>query len=197
MHSASGWLLYPGGGGGGLNSYSFSPFCILFLVQELGWFAISSSSRTWFPYPMALTVWLFVVCFGFKQKVGSIWLKLFRQYVFCFLFKTTLAHSWAVIYPLVTSFRQFVQAELGWALGSKLSHGYSAMPEPVQSIRTLVNEENCSLQDYWPRNIKELDWHHRLASTLKKFYGRHHDLVCPYNVADSRIISDVFATDKP
>ena len=33
--------------------------------------------------------------------------------------------------------------------------------------------------------------------TLKKFYGRHHDLVNPYNVAVSRIVSDVFATDAP
>ena len=31
----------------------------------------------------------------------------------------------------------------------------------------------------------------------KKFYGRHHDLVNPYNVAVSRIVSDVFANDEP
>ena len=36
----------------------------------------------------------------------------------------------------------------------------------------------------------------KLVSTLKKFYGRHH-LVDPYYVAVSRIIHDVFATDKP
>ena len=29
------------------------------------------------------------------------------------------------------------------------------------------------------------------------FYGRHHDLVNPYNVAVSRIVSDVFASDAP
>ena len=33
--------------------------------------------------------------------------------------------------------------------------------------------------------------------TLKKFYGRHHDLVNPYKVAVSRIVSDVFASDAP
>ena len=33
--------------------------------------------------------------------------------------------------------------------------------------------------------------------TLKKFYGRHHDLVKPYNVAVSRIVSYVFANDAP
>ena len=37
----------------------------------------------------------------------------------------------------------------------------------------------------------------KLVSTLKKFYGRHHDLVYPYNVAVFRIIADVLATDKP
>ena len=33
----------------------------------------------------------------------------------------------------------------------------------------------------------------KLVATLKKFYGRHHDLVIPYNVAVFRIVSDVFA----
>ena len=28
-------------------------------------------------------------------------------------------------------------------------------------------------------------------STVKKFYGRHHDLVDPYNVAVSKFISDL------
>ena len=39
----------------------------------------------------------------------------------------------------------------------------------------------------------------KLVPTLKKFYGRHHDLVNPYNVAVSRIVSvsDVFAGDVP
>ena len=37
----------------------------------------------------------------------------------------------------------------------------------------------------------------KLVATLKKFYGKHHDLVDPYNVAVSRMISDVLATDKP
>ena len=37
----------------------------------------------------------------------------------------------------------------------------------------------------------------KLVATLKKFYGRHHDLVNPYNVAVSRIVSDVFASDMP
>ena len=36
----------------------------------------------------------------------------------------------------------------------------------------------------------------KLVATLKKFYGRH-DLVNPYNVAVSRIVSDVFASDAP
>ena len=37
----------------------------------------------------------------------------------------------------------------------------------------------------------------KLVATLKKFYGRHHDLVNPYTVAVSRIVSDVFANDAP
>ena len=37
----------------------------------------------------------------------------------------------------------------------------------------------------------------KLVATLKKFYGRHHDLVNPYNVAVSRLVSDVFASDMP
>ena len=38
----------------------------------------------------------------------------------------------------------------------------------------------------------------KLVATLKKkFYGRHHNLVNPYNVAVSRIVSDVFASDAP
>ena len=37
----------------------------------------------------------------------------------------------------------------------------------------------------------------KLVATLKKFYGRHHDLVNPYNVAVSRIVSDVFVNDEP
>ena len=37
----------------------------------------------------------------------------------------------------------------------------------------------------------------KLVATLKKIYGRHHDLVNPYNVAVSRIVSDVFASDAP
>ena len=37
----------------------------------------------------------------------------------------------------------------------------------------------------------------KMVATLKKFYGRHNDLVNPYNVAVSRIVSDVFASDTP
>ena len=37
----------------------------------------------------------------------------------------------------------------------------------------------------------------KLIATLKKFYGRHHIRVNPYNVAVSRIVSIVFANDEP
>ena len=36
-----------------------------------------------------------------------------------------------------------------------------------------------------------------LVATLKKFYGRHHDLVNPYNMAVSRIVWCFFANDAP
>ena len=37
----------------------------------------------------------------------------------------------------------------------------------------------------------------KLVATHKKFCGRHHGLANPYNVAVSRIVSDVFASDAP
>ena len=36
-----------------------------------------------------------------------------------------------------------------------------------------------------------------VAATLKKFYGRHHDPVNPFNVAVCRIVSDGFANAEP
>ena len=37
----------------------------------------------------------------------------------------------------------------------------------------------------------------KLVATLKKLYVRHNDLINPYNVAVSWIVSDVFANDEP
>ena len=37
----------------------------------------------------------------------------------------------------------------------------------------------------------------KLVATLKKFYGRHRDLINLYNVAVSKIFSDVFVSDTP
>ena len=37
----------------------------------------------------------------------------------------------------------------------------------------------------------------KLVATHKKLYGKHHDLVNPYNVAVYSIVSDVFANDEP
>ena len=44
------------------------------------------------------------------------------------------------------------------------------------------------------RYIKKLNC---MVSTLKKFYERHYALVNPYNVAVSRLISDIFPAAKP
>ena len=37
----------------------------------------------------------------------------------------------------------------------------------------------------------------KLVATLKKLCKSHHDLVNPYNVAVSRIVSDIFANNEP
>ena len=58
------------------------------------------------------------------------------------------------------------------------------MPEPVQIIRFSWSVGKCSLQSCWARGIKKT----KQVATLKKFHGRHHDLVNPYNVAVSRIV---------
>ena len=34
----------------------------------------------------------------------------------------------------------------------------------------------------------------KMKSSFRKFYGRHHDLVCRYGVAVSQIISDMLLT---
>ena len=72
-------------------------------------------------------------------------------------------------------------------------HSYSVMPEPVQIIRTSWSVGKCSHYKVVEPGYQKT----KLVATLKKFYGRHHDLVNPYNVAVSRIVSDVFASDAP
>ena len=34
----------------------------------------------------------------------------------------------------------------------------------------------------------------KLVSAVKKFYGRHHDLIDPHNVAVSKLISDLLGS---
>ena len=59
----------------------------------------------------------------------------------------------------------------------------------VANIKTLLIEGNCTnellLQGY--RKAK-------VVSTVKKIYGRHHDLADPYYVAFSKLISDLIAS---
>ena len=66
----------------------------------------------------------------------------------------------------------------------------------IRSIRTLWNEEDCSLRAVDSGIHKKLNWCQPLR-TLKKLYGRHYDLVNPYDVAVFSLISDGFATTKP
>ena len=60
------------------------------------------------------------------------------------------------------------------------------MLEPVPNIKTLLIEGSCSPINYF----------HRTIATVKKFYGRYHDLVDPYNIAVSKLISDLMAQSK-
>ena len=52
--------------------------------------------------------------------------------------------------------------------------------------------ESAHYKVFEPRVSKK-----KLVATLKKFNGRHHDLVNSYNAAVSRIVYDVFANDEP
>ena len=66
------------------------------------------------------------------------------------------------------------------------------MPKPVQLSGLHGAWESAHYKVAEPGVSKN-----KLVAILKKFYGRHHDLVNPYNVAVSRIVSDVFANDAP
>ena len=111
------------------------------------------------------------------------------------IFPLLTFHSWAVISRL--------HQHMGFTF-----HSWSVMPEPVQIIRTSWSVGESSLQGCTNgvkkknknkktnKNKKKKNNKKKLVATLKKFYGRHHDLVNPYNVAVSRIVSDVFANDE-
>ena len=63
------------------------------------------------------------------------------------------------------------------------------MTESVANINFVDREKLLAnkllSQDYCKAKILE---------TVKKFYGRHHDLVGPYNVVVSKLISDLMAS---
>ena len=58
------------------------------------------------------------------------------------------------------------------------------MPEPAQSIRTLLSETNCSLQEGCPRDINERNWCQHLKSSMED---------TTILSITARITSDVFA----
>ena len=66
------------------------------------------------------------------------------------------------------------------------------MPEPVQIMRTMERGKVLTI-----RLLNQGYQKTKLVVTLKKFYWRHHDLFNPYNMAVSRIVSDVFTNDEP
>ena len=60
------------------------------------------------------------------------------------------------------------------------------MPEPVQNIRSSSSVDDCS------RLLTQGYQKAKLASTFnKKFYGRRHEVDDTYDVAASRLISDI------
>ena len=74
------------------------------------------------------------------------------------------------------------------------------MPEPVQIIRTSWSVgEIAHYKVVEPGIIKKKKKKKRkklVVASLKEFYGRHYDLVNPYNVAVSRIVYNVFANEE-
>ena len=69
------------------------------------------------------------------------------------------------------------------------------MSEPVQIIRTMERRKVLTTKLLGQRGVSKKK--KKLVATFKNFYGRHHDLVNPYNVAVSGIVSHVFANDAP
>ena len=53
------------------------------------------------------------------------------------------------------------------------------------------------MPSYQLRGIKKKKKKKKMVATVKKFYGRHHDLVNPYNVAVPELFLMSFATDEP
>ena len=70
----------------------------------------------------------------------------------------------------------------------------SALLEPVANIKTLLIEGSFSLFSLVNccHNCRV-----KLVSTVKKFFGRHRDLVDPYNVAASKLLSDFMPSVEP
>ena len=60
------------------------------------------------------------------------------------------------------------------------------MQQPVANIKSLLRKGSDSSINCCHRVIAE-----RILSKVKKFDGRHHDLVDSYNVAVSQLISDL------
>ena len=61
------------------------------------------------------------------------------------------------------------------------------MLEPVVTTKTLLIGGKLLTTKLLSRGYRRT----KLVSTLKKFYGRHHDLVDPYSVAASKLVTDL------
>ena len=102
------------------------------------------------------------------------------------IFPLLTFHSWAVI-PFYTSIRR-----LRFTVNPLCQNLFklSGLHRAWKSAHYKVFKPGISKKKKKKKKSK-------LVATLKKFYGRHHDLVNPYNVAVSRIVSNVFASDAP
>ena len=64
------------------------------------------------------------------------------------------------------------------------------MLEPIANIKTLFDRGKLLTNKLFLQEYHKA----KSVSTLKVFYGRNHDLVDPYNVAISKLISDLMAS---
>ena len=110
----------------------------------------------------------------------------------CFMFWQLLMHGqWEAEYTAVWQEGRLQFSYCWAALFLRVQHtefmfySWSVMRELVLNIKTVLTEGNC-----W-RSLIQGYLKPKLVLTPRKFYGRHHDLVEPYKVAVSRLISDL------
>ena len=148
--------------------------------------------------------------FSWRNKKNLMWIPLLfgamlSTSIFISLAKTT-SFQWSVIYSIYSYL--FALDDFNFLIVNFpfLSSNIPSAPAYGVYVSQLIRyARTCSnYQDFMERGkvltqklLSQGYQKTKLVATLKKFYGRHHDLVNPYNVAVSRIVSDVFASDAP